>query len=245
MKRVAALSFALVALSSCFLKNSSGVSGNLASFATKADKLSYEAVYNFGITGQVAGGVSTRLEIAQSPPSVLRRLDTTTRPATGSPITISSWYVTNASGHYACAQYGGATRCSSDNVETTGFGDAQVDGFFGLPRSADAFGTVRRATRPVRIHGESGTCFEGVPVTPSEPPVRSPQPTFETQSFHYELCYTDDGILLRGRRTNPTQLETGGTAQDYVLEVVSITRVVSPADVRLPGEIVKPEDLKP
>jgi len=245
MKRVIALAVALTALSSCFFKNTPGASGSLQTFATRADKLAYEAIYNFGITGQLAGGVSTRLEIAQSPPAVLRRLDTTSRPSLGSPITISSWFVSNASGHYACAQYGGATRCTPDNVASSTFGDAQVDGFFDLARQPDGFDSVRRETSPVRIQGERGTCFEGAPVTPSASPVRNAQATLPPERFHYELCYSDDGILLRGRRTNLAEVEAGGTSQDYVLEVVSITRVVQPADVQLPGPLVNPEDLKP
>jgi hypothetical protein len=245
MKRILAASVALVALSSCFLKGSSGVSGNLTAFATRADKLRYEAIYNFNITGQLAGGVSARAEIAQDAPSVLRRLDTTTKSASGNPTTVSSWFVTNASGRYACAQYGGATRCTSDVLDPTMFGYAPIDGFFQLPRQVSAFSSVRKATRPVRIRGEKGTCFEGIPVEPSPPVSSTAQPTLPAQRYRYELCYSDDGILLRGRRTNLALEEAGGAAQDYVLEVVSITRIVQPSDLRLPGPIVSPDQLRP
>jgi hypothetical protein len=246
MKRIVALSLVFLSLSACLFKNSSDSgSGGLSSFATRADTLTYEAIYNFGISGQLAGGVSTRLEIAQVPPATLRRLDTTTRPAKGSPISISSWFVTNANGHFACALYGGATRCTPDPVAGRGFGDAQIDGFFDLPRKEDSFDSVRKSTRPFRLKGEKGTCFEAVPVTPSAAPISSPQPTLPAERFHYELCYSDDGILLRARRTNLAEVEAGGQSQDYLLEAVSITRVVQPSDVRLPGPIVKPEDLKP
>jgi len=245
LKRVLGIAFVLVFLSSCFLKGSSGVSGNLVAFATRADKLTYEAIYNFNVTGQLAGGVSARAEIANEPPSVLRRLDTTTKPATGNLITVSSWFVTNASGHYACALYGGATRCTTDDLDTTTFGYAPIDGFFQLPRRDGGFSSVRRATRPVRIRGEKGTCFEGSPVEASPLPSSTAQPTIPAERYRYELCYSDDGILLRGRRTNLAVEEAGGAAQDYVLEVVSITRVVQPSDVALPGPIVSPDQLKP
>jgi hypothetical protein len=245
MKRFLALGFVLLAASSCIFKGSPGANGNLTQFASRADKLTYEAIYSFAISGQLAGGVSARLEIAQSPPSVLRRLDTTSTPSSGKPITISSWFVSNASGHYACAQYGGTTKCSQDNVASTTFGDAQIDGFFDLPRQADSFASVRKETRPVRIHGEKGTCFEAAPAAPSEPPVHSPQPTVPADRYDYQLCYSDDGILLRGRRTNLTAAEAGGASQDYVLQVISISRVVQPSDVRLPGPLVSPEELKP
>jgi hypothetical protein len=245
MKRLVALGFVLLVCSSCLFKGSPGATGNLTQFAMRADKLTYEAIYSFAISGQLAGGVSARLEIAQSPPAVLRRLDTTSKPSNGNPITLSSWFVSNASGHYSCAQYGGATRCSQDNVASTAFGDAQIDGFFDLPRQADAFASARKDTRPVRIHGEKGTCFEAAPAAPSEPPVHSPQPTVLTDRYDYQLCYSDDGILLRGRRTNLTAAEAGGPTQDYVLEVISISRVVQPSDVRLPGPLVSPEELHP
>ena len=245
MRRVAALGFVLLVFSSCFLKGSPSATGNLTQFATRADKLTYEAIYTFGVTGQLAGGVSARLEVAQSPPSVLRRLDTTSKPSSGNPITISSWFVSNADGHFACAQYGGVTRCSQDNVASTAFGDAQIDGFFDLPRQGDAFASVRKQTAPVRIHGEKGTCFEAAPATPSEPPVHSPQPTPPADRYDYLLCYSDDGILLRGRRTNLADLEAGNQGNAYVLDVVSISRVVQPADLHLPGPLVHPEDLRP
>jgi hypothetical protein len=244
MKRVVALGCVFLASSACIFK-SSPANGGLKEFATRADKLGYIAIYNFGITGQLAGGVSTRLEIAQNPPASLRRLDTTTRPSSGKLITISSWFVSNASGHYACAQYGGATRCTPDPLAAGSFGDAQVDGFFDLPREEGSFQSVHKSTRPVRIKGEKGTCFEAVPQEPTASPSRTPEATLPAERFHYELCYSDDGILLRGRRTNLSEVESGGTPHDYVLEVVSITRVVQPADVRLPGPVVHPEDLKP
>ncbi len=243
MKRAVAIAFVFVC-SACIFKNASP-SGGLSEFANKTGKLSYLAIYNFGVTGQLAGGVSTRLEVAQNTTSSLRRLDTTTRPANGKPITITSWFASNPSGHFACAQYGGATKCTADPVAAGSFGDAQVDGFFDLPKDTESFDSVHKSTRPVRIRGEKGTCFEAVPVTPSDEPARTVQPTLPTERFHYEFCYADDGILLRGRRTNLSEVEAGGQTHDLVLEVVSINRVVQPSDVRLPGPVVHPEDLKP
>ncbi len=244
MKRVVTAAIAFLLLGACIFK-SGPTSGDLSEFATRSDKLTYLAIYNFGITGQLAGGVSTRIVVAQDPPSSLRRLDVTTRSANSKAKTVSSWFVSNPSGNYACAEYGGAVKCTPDSIAAGGFGDAQVDGFFQLPRKADGFESVHKSTRPVRIKGEKGTCFEGVPVTPTPSPSRSVQPTIPSERYHYELCYSDDGILLRGRRTNLSQAEAGGPAQDYVLEVASINRVVQPADVRLPGPVVTPEDLKP
>lgn len=245
MKRIALALACFVLLGSCVFKSSSGESGNLTSFATRADKVAYEAIYNFAISGQLAGGVSARATIVQDPPAQLRRLDTTTRPSTGSPITVSSWFVTDASGRYACANYGGATRCTTDDLDSTVFGDARLDIFFDAPRHPDAFASVRKATRPVRIAGEKGTCFEASPAEPSPSPSRSPQVTVPADQYRYDLCYSDDGILLRGRRTDLTAEQSGGQAQTYLLDVVSITRVVQPADVRLPGPVVSPDQLKP
>ncbi len=245
MKRIAVACACFVLLSSCLFKGSSGESGNLVSFATRADKIAYEAIYNFDISGQLAGGVSVRATIAHDPPAVLRRLDTTTKPSSGSPITVSSWFVTNTTGHYACAQYGGATRCSTDDLDSTEFGDARLDAFFDAPRRADAFASVRKATRPVRIASEKGTCFEASPAEPSPSPSHSPEPTIPAEHYRYDLCYSDDGILLRGRRIDLTAEEAGGQAQTYLLDVVSITRVVQPSDVRLPGPLVSPSELKP
>jgi hypothetical protein len=62
------------------------------------------------------------------------------------------------------------------------------------------------------------------------------------ERFRYELCYADDGILLRGRRTVLEDVESGGQ-REVLVEAVSISRVVQPGELRLPGPLVDPQDL--
>jgi hypothetical protein len=76
-------------------------------------------------------------------------------------------------------------------------------------------------------------------VAPS-PDAGSAEPTDER--FRYELCYAEDGILLRGKRTTLANEGSAANAESFV-EVLSISRVVEPRELRLPGEVVDPADL--
>lgn len=230
-----------ILLSSCVLGNSpQGPANEITELADKVEEATYAAVYRFGFTRQLAPGISHQLEIVQQPPAIVRKVETTTTPEEGKPVTNTAWYIKNADGDFVCTSYEEiGIRCQKDPIALATFGSAKYDIFFDRPREPNAFSSVRKAPRPVRIQGQQGTCFEAIPVTATPVPA-SPQPTPER--FRFELCYAEDGILLRGRRTT---LDEGGPSDnsESFVEAVSLSRVVEPDELRLPGDLVDPGDL--
>lgn len=240
------MSTVVVALAtSCVFGNSpQGASEELPRLAERVTGATYAAIYRYRLTGPLAPSVRTRLEIAQDPPVSARKLETATPDAEGKLVSLRSWQVRNADGDFACTDYEAVgVRCVANPIARGTFGSAQLDEFFDTPRQSDAFSSVRKATRRFRIAGEQGTCFEAVPVAPTQPPITSPQPVVTPERFRYELCYADDGILLRGRRTILEDVD-GGQQREAVVEAVSISRVVEPRELRLPGPVVSAEDLQ-
>jgi hypothetical protein len=246
MRRITLLVLFPVLLTSCVFKGSSSgrAADELTAVAGRVKETTYAAIYKFGFTGPLAPAVRTRLEIVQDPPHSLRRLDTTTPVQGGKPATVTSWYVHNANGNFACDDYAQrGVRCTPNPVARGTFGSQNLDQFFDTPGEMKAFASVRKTGRPVRIHGERGICFEAVPAAPSPPPVTSPQPQITPERFRYELCYADDGILLRGRRT--ILQEEGIGEREAVVEITSLSRVVEAQELKLPGPVTSPEDLTP
>ncbi len=241
--RVMVLLFVFV-FSSCIFGNSPQDAGDeLSQLSSAATDSTYAAIYRFTVTGQLAGAVTTRMEIVQDPPVSLRKLDTTTQPETGEPITLTSWFVRNADGDFACTTYPDVgVKCLADPIASGTFGNAQLDAFFDTPQEEGAFSSVRETARPVRVQGEEGQCFEAVPSTDAS--TTSPQATVVTERFRFELCYAEDGILLRGRRTNLADADGGGSATESLVELVSLSRVVEPRELRLPGQVVQPDDVR-
>ena len=242
MKRTfgAALALFLLATGCIFGSSPRGAADELTALAGKVTEATYAAVYRFNFTRQPAPGVAMKLEIAQEPPVTVRRVESTTKGEDGKTVALSAWYVHNADGDFACNEYPKAgIRCQSDPVNRTMFGSAKLNVFFDSPREEDAFSTVRKDSRTVRIAGHQATCFEAVPLGPSAAPA---SPDSAADRFRYELCYAEDGILLRGRRTT---LDEGGTADnaESFVEVASLSRVVEPRELRLPGPVVSPDDL--
>ena len=208
--------------------------------SNRVQEATYAAVYRFAFVQQFPPGQSTKIEIAQQPPVFVRKLTTTTRPEDWKPVSLTAWYVRNADGAFVCNEFKEiGVRCQKDPIATATFGNAAIDVFFDTPREQGAFASVRKETRPVRIQGQQGTCYEAVPQAPSPSP-SSPMPTFER--FRFELCYADDGILLRARRITLDEGEDADRSESFV-EAVSISRVVEPAELKLPGEVVDPSDL--
>jgi hypothetical protein len=247
MKRFAGL-WALVPLltTSCLFGGSpQGGAEELGDVAERVTEATYAAIYRYSLTGPLAPAVRTRLEIVQAPPVSVRKMETSTPDQAGKLVSLRSWQVRNGQGDFSCTDYEKlGVRCVADPIVGGTFGSAQIDEFFDTPRSAGAFSSVRRSTRRFRILGEQGTCFEAVPVAPTEPPVSSPQPvTTSSARFRYELCYAEDGILLRGRRTILEDVESG-PQREVLIEVVSISRVVEPDELRLPGQVATAEDLQ-
>jgi hypothetical protein len=246
VRRLSALAVATLALtSSCFLRGSSGgAADELSTVASEVSGATYAAIYRYELTGPLAPAVRTRMEVIQDPPVSVRKLEIATPDKEGKPVTVRSWQVRNANGDYACTDYERlGIRCVANPIARGTFGSAQIDEYFDFPREPSAFVSVRKATRPVRLLGEEGMCFEAIPAPPTPPPIVSPQPTVSSERFRYELCYADDGILLRARRTILEDVE-GSTRREALVEAVSISRVVEPRELRLPGPIASAEDLR-
>lgn len=246
MKAVAASVMVALLATSCVGGSPQGASVELADTAEKVTSATYAAIYRYSITGPLAPSVRTSLEIVQDPPVSVRKLETATPDSSGKLVNLRSWQVRNAQGDYSCTDYLKlGVRCVANPIVGGMFGSAQIDEFFDTPRKEDTFSSVRKSTRRFRILGEQGTCFEAVPVAPTEPPVTSPQPVTTTAGrFRYELCYAEDGILLRGRRTILEDVESG-PQREVLIEAVSISRVVEPKELRLPGPISDADELQP
>jgi hypothetical protein len=240
MRRLAAVLVCGFVLSSCGLGGSSGDGvDEMLALAKKVDTATYAAVYRFAFTRQFAPGITTRMEVTQDPPVNIRKVETTTKPADGKEITLTKWLAHNEDGDFVCNRYGDAgVRCTETALARTSFGTESLDVFFDTPREEGAFSTVRKASRTERIQGQQGTCFEAVPVAPS-PEAATAEPT---ERFRYEFCYAEDGILLRGKRTTLDDTGSAANAESFV-EVMSVSRVVEPRELRLPGEVVDPADL--
>ena len=238
--RFVPLVFVVLATSCIFGGSPSRAADELRELASKVETATYAAVYRFAFTRQFAPGITTRMEVTQQPPVTVRKVDTTTKPAEGKTITITSWFIHNADGDFVCNSYTQVgVRCSKTALARTSFGSEKLDLFFDTPRHEDSFVSVRKGSRSERIKGQQATCFEAVPAPPS-PEAASPEPTDER--FRYELCYASDGILLRGKRTTLDDSGTTANAESFV-EIVSLSRVVEPRELRLPGEVVEPGDL--
>lgn len=243
MKRITLVALAMLLLaSSCLFRSVSRSPGDdLTELANTVDDATYAAVYRAGLTRQFAPGISMRLEIVQQPPVVVRKLETTTQPEKGKPVKVVAWYIHNEEGDFACSEYPDiGIRCQRKPISSGTFGNAKLDVFFDVPREERVFSPVRKDPRTIRIQGQQGSCFEAVPVAPSARPSSSPEPAGDR--FRYELCYADDGILLQGKRTSLDDAD-GAESGDAFVEIVDLSRVVDPRELRLPGEVVEPTDL--
>jgi hypothetical protein len=244
-RRIAATFVLLFGGASCFGGSPQGASAELSQLAEKVTSATYAAIYRYTITGPLAPSVKTSLEVVQDPPVSVRKLETATPDSAGKLVSLRSWQVRNAQGDFACTDYQKlGVRCVRNPIVGGTFGSAQIDEFFDTPRKEQTFSSVRKSTRRFRILGEQGTCFEAVPVAPTEPPITSPQPASTGSGrFRYELCYAEDGILLRGRRTILEDVSSG-PQREVLIEAVSISRVVEPKELRLPGPVTNPDDLR-
>ncbi len=245
MRRLVGAAITLLLLpSACLFRDSpQGAADELAQLAERAAATTYAAIYRYQLTGPLAPSVRTRLEIVQAPPVSLRKLETATQDEAGKLVSVRSWQARNANGDYSCTDYDKlGVRCVANPIAGGTFGSAQIDEFFDTPGKGGAFSSVSKSTRRFRILNEQGTCFEAVPLAPSEPPVTSPQPVLTPERFRYELCFAEDGILLRGRRTILEDVE--GDRREVLVEVVSISRVVEPDELRLPGAVIDADDLR-
>lgn len=253
MRRVAsvALVLAFAAMSCVFGDSPRGAADEMAALASKVETATYAAVYRFNFVRQPAPGISTHLEIVQQPPVQVRKVRSETKREDGETVDLTYWLVANADGDFVCNGFEDVgVRCTPNPVAQTVFGSAKLDPFFDAPLEPSAFSSVRKESRQRRISGEPATCFEAVPApdptaTPAPSPVGdgTPAPTtvVPTERFRYELCYAVDGILLLGRRTSLDEAEASN-AESFV-ELSSLSRVVEPGDLRMPGPIADPDDL--
>ena len=161
-------------------------------------------------------------------------VETTTQPETGKPVSLSAWYIRNAKGDYACTEFEEVgVRCQ---VEADRRGDVREREARRVLRYAAqgerAFSSVRKAARPVRIAGQQGTCFEAVPVSAS-PGAGSPAPSRPTVSGTSSATPTTGSFSAAGGRPW-TRAGQRIEAESFV-EVTSLSRVVEPRELRLPG----------
>ena len=240
MRRLIGVVLLCLALQACFLKSStSGEANELAKLASKVSKTTYAAVYRFAFKQQPAPGETDKLEITQSLTTNVRQLQQSTRSLDNKTVTLRSWYITRTTGSFACTEYPtSGVQCMKDPIARTTFGSAKFDVYFDAPKDAASYSSVRKIARSDRIANQPATCFETVPAEASPSP-GTPEP--DEGRFRYELCYASDGILLRGQRT--TLDEGGGGDADTLIEAVSISRVVDPSELRLPGPLVDASDV--
>lgn len=239
---------ALFLASAClFRPNPEGAAGELNRLVNMGAETTYAATYRYVISGPLAEGRTTRMEIVQDPPVIVRKLEVFTNNPEGQPVATRSWQIRNDEGDFVCTDFGEeGVRCQPNPLLSGTFGSAQLDEFFDTPRRTDAYESVAKASRTVRVAGEVGTCFEAVPTTPTPAPVTSPQPAFTPERFRFELCYSEDGILLRGRRTIQGEVpENIEDRRESVVEVVSVSRVVQRGELELPGPVVEPGEISP
>jgi hypothetical protein len=210
-----------------------GAAAELTLLADTGSKVIYQATYRYSTAGPLTPGVATRMEIVQRPPSSVRKLETSTPGPDGRPVTVRTWQATDSRASYSCTDYAGiGVRCLPNALPPATFHSAQLDELFDAPRRTGFFGNVARAAARARIAGQVATCFEG-------------QPAVGAESAHYELCYTTDGVLLRARRTVDGSVPSGADARrEALVEAISITSGVKPADLQLPGPIADPRDVR-
>jgi len=210
-----------------------GAAAELTQLADAGSGATYEATYRYTTAGLFAPGVATRMQIVQRPPTSVRKLETSTPGPTGRTVTVRSWQATDARGSYSCTDYSGlGVRCVANALPAGTFRSAQLDQLFDASRLAGFFANVARTGAPARIAGQSATCFEGVPGAAAEP-------------ASYELCYTSDGILLRARRSLSSSVSSSiDSRRQALIEAVTVSRTVPAADLRLPGPITDPRDLR-
>ena len=234
--KAAALAVALaVAASGCsHVRPRSAPIGGAAELTQLADAGAhaiYEATYSYSTAGVLTPGITTRMQIAQRPPTSIRKLETSTTGPDGHAVTVRSWQATDSRGSYSCTDYAGGVRCLPNSLPAATFQSAQLDELFDAPRRAGFFSNVTRAGARARIAGQVATCFEGTPAPGAE-------------AATYELCYTSDGILLRARRTLSTSVAPGtDSRREAVAQATTVSRSVAAADLRLPGPISSAADV--
>jgi hypothetical protein len=232
----AAVAIALAAAGCSHVRPSSapiGAASELTQLADTGAKTIYRATYRYSTAGPLVPGVATRMQIVQRPPSSIRKLETSTPGANGGTVTVRTWQTTDARASYSCTDYAEVgVRCLPNALPPATFHSAQLDELFDAPRRSGFFGNVARAGARARIAGQVATCFEGRPVVGAD-------------SARYELCYTADGILLRARRTLNASVSSGVDARrEALVEAIAITHGVKATDLRLPGPITDPRDLR-
>lgn len=216
----------------------------LTRLAYDADDLAYAASYRYTLTGDLAEAVDTTMEIVQEPPTVVRKIATTTNTAEGESISIPQWLIQRDDESYACTRYESEGIRCVDTPGTPGmFGFARVDEIFDLTRDPDGFAAVE-SSEGQQIAGEQATCFAARNHTATPPPEQSPE-IFTPRAFRFELCYASDGILLRARRVVaeevPPELEG---RQESVLEATSVRRSFTPEELELPDAVAEVAQLE-
>lgn len=255
MRRTGTLALVLLLVSSACIFGGDeeaeevAVARRLAALASGADDLAYTATYRYALSGPTAEGISFELRIVQDPPTSLRMVESTTRTAEGDEVSQRQWIAQTEEGSFACSRYEVGVRCVPTERPVGLFDLVQVDEVFEMARER-GFDEVSEG-RTVRVAGERGECFRAVPEGGTPPPERTPRARFTPSRFVFELCYTQDGVLLRALRQITggfdEEREEGEAPEDLqeedrlrsLLEATEVSRSVAPEEVELPGPVVE------
>ena len=240
MRRIA-IALAVFALAAgCFGGDDGAAGEELVALATASDQLTYSVAYGFSLSGPLAEAVTTAMEIRQAPPTTYRRFATTTLTDDDERITNTQWFIQRADGDYVCFSGGDDdVTCQSSPTPPAGlFGYAPVDEVFAAARRTDGFASVARADERT-VAGEQARCFSTQAHPTEATPGPTPEPRFHVTRYAYEICYTQDGILVYARQEIVVDegAELSEERRQTVLEARSVSRTVDPADLELPGPV--------
>ncbi|HVE92569.1 MAG TPA: hypothetical protein VNE62_09785 [Actinomycetota bacterium] len=225
-----------------------GPAGEMSKLAAKGDAVTHKASYRYEVA-PLKVSQETRVTIVSRPPDSLRHLDVVTRGRSGQEVSSPQWQFQKNGEFFTCFKIA-TVQCRVNTSPVSTFGHTDLDDFYELVRKRDSFESVKETER-AEIAGESARCFIAQPPgkatpTPTAAPVETGAPPRATRftgqisdHFQFELCYSDDGLLLRGVRTllgGPVR--TGSNERPTAtLEAVSITRTVTAKDLELPAPV--------
>lgn len=235
MRARALVVLVVLAVAACS-RGEGGAAEDLVRTARSSDELTYKVTYRYTIAGPVSDAVRTTVSVAQLPPDSVRRLETVPRDDDGEEITVASWTVRIGGVTYGCSEYE-ETTCRVSGGSALGLGPRDVDSAIADSRRKGGFPSVEQSSGKT-IAGERASCYLATGKRqPAEP---SPQVRYQPRQYRFELCYSDDGVLLRLRRTAMGEVPPGITRNDTLLEAVGVSRDVTRDDVKLPGPIQTP-----
>lgn len=231
---------------------------DLKRLATLNDARVFHVKYSYGLAGTLATAVETEMEYIQKPPDSLRRIQTTTVGDKESKrFTQVQWFIASGAEFYSCYSLrfpDDTPKCLKSPPPRGLYGYSQIDEVLGFVRDPKAAFKTVKAAADTKIAGLKTKCFIA-DAKPTRAPLSTPEaastpnpngtspPIFDPTEYRFDLCYSNDGILMRMRRTAQGPLASGQQAPAAALfEATSLTRTVKAADFKLPGEVFQAKD---